>query len=256
MSHHDKVWTALITSIKNSLPDTFPTYPADPSQINRTIDHTLLAPNATPEQIDTLCDEAIAHQFATVCVRLTHVQQAVHKLRASPNVGVACVVGFHEGTHPTFVKAQEAQEAVALGATELDMVLNYPLLKDRQYTAVYEDILGVRTAAPSPSAQLKVILETSQLSREEIIAGSVIACVAGADYIKTSTGFNGPGARVEDVALMRAVAEKIGYGTRVKASGGVRSREDCVRMVEAGAERIGSSSGVTIMSGMEGSSAY
>ncbi|KAL4892948.1 DUF171-domain-containing protein [Aspergillus ambiguus] len=237
MSYDNNEWPSVIASISDSLPDTFPTYPADASQINRTIDHTLLAVDATPAQIDTLCEEAIAHQFATVCVRLAYVQQAAQKLQSSPDVGVACVVGFHEGTHPTANKAQEAREAVQLGASELDMVLNYPLLKERRYREVYDDVVGVRTAAPS--VRLKVILETSQLSRDEIIASSVIACMAGADYIKTSTGFNGPGARVDDVALMRATAEKIGRGTRVKASGGVRTREDCLRMVEVGAERIG-----------------
>ncbi|RAL06442.1 DUF171-domain-containing protein [Aspergillus ibericus CBS 121593] len=241
----DAEWAALISSIQQSLPTTFPSYDIS-SEINRTIDHTQLALTATEQQIDDLCQEAIQHQFATVCVRLNHVSRAVQNLQGHPAVGIACVVGFHEGTYTTTEKTTEAQEAVKLGATELDMVLNYPLLQEGKYVDVYMDVLEVRNAAPAPVG-LKVILETSQLTREQIVAGSVLACMAGADYIKTSTGFNGPGASVENVALMRATANLVGKGTKVKASGGVRSREDCRKMLEVGAERIGSSSGVKIM---------
>ncbi|KAF9888382.1 hypothetical protein FE257_008660 [Aspergillus nanangensis] len=240
-------WASLIARIQDTLPATFPSYLApEKSQISRTVDHTLLALDATEQQVDTLCTEALEHGFATVCVRPRHVKHSVNKLQGGHQVGVACVVGFHEGTYPTPAKEQEARDAVEQGATELDMVLNYPQLKEGQFADVYLDVLGVRNAAPSP-VLLKVILETSQLSRDEVIAGSVIASMAGADYIKTSTGFNGPGASVENVALMRAIAELVGKGTRVKASGGVRSREDCVRMLQAGAGRIGTSSGVKIM---------
>ncbi|PYH61927.1 DUF171-domain-containing protein [Aspergillus niger CBS 101883] len=241
----DAEWATLISSIQQSLPTNFPSYDVS-SEINRTIDHTQLALTATEQQIDDLCQEAIQHRFATVCVRLNHVSRAVQNLQEHPAVGVACVVGFHEGTYKTDEKTAEVKEAVSLGASELDMVLNYPLLQAGKYMDVYTDVLEVRKAAPAPVG-LKVILETSQLSREQIIAGSVLACVAGADYIKTSTGFNGPGASLENVTLMRATANLVGKGTKVKASGGVRSAEDCRKMLQAGAARIGSSSGVKIM---------
>ncbi|KAE8151895.1 putative RNA methyltransferase-domain-containing protein [Aspergillus avenaceus] len=248
----DIEWAARISDIEKSLPDAYPEYPApSPTEVNRTIDHTQLALTATEEQINQLCVEASQSRFATVCVRLNWVSRAVQQLKESPDVTVACVVGFHEGMYETSEKEQEAQHAVKLGASELDMVLKYPLLKEGKYTDVYRDILGVRQAAPSPIT-LKVILETSQLTRKEIIAGSAIACLAGADFIKTSTGFNGPGANVDNVALMRAVANQVGTDSKVKASGGVRSAGDCFRMLQAGAERIGSSSGVKIMQELRG----
>ncbi|KAL4942228.1 hypothetical protein BDV06DRAFT_212038 [Aspergillus oleicola] len=249
-------WETLISQIKASLPQTISTEQIPIStQINRTIDHTQLAPSATKDQITELCTQASAYQFATVCVRLNHVEQTVQELYSAPNVGVACVVGFHEGMYETSEKEDEARKAVAAGATELDMVLKYPLLKEKQYIEVYEDILGVRNVAPAPVG-LKVILETSQLSRDEIIAGSVLSCLAGADYIKTSTGFNGAGASPENVALMYAVAKVVGKGTKVKASGGVRSAEDCIKMLRAGAERIGASSGVKIVQEVQGEKCY
>ncbi|KAL2853929.1 hypothetical protein BJY01DRAFT_206153 [Aspergillus pseudoustus] len=245
-------WEASISSYEKRLSEVSTDQQASiTSQVNRTIDHTQLALAATEEQIDELCAQASKYQFATVCVRLNYVQRAVQKLSDSPDVGVACVVGFHEGMYETSEKEEEAREAVGFGATELDMVLKYPLLKSKQYVDVYEDILAVRSAAPSPIG-LKVILETSQLSREEIIAGSVISCLAGADYIKTSTGFNGAGALVENVALMFETAKLVGKGTKVKASGGVRTAADCLKMLKAGAERIGASSGVKIVQELEG----
>ncbi|KAL4783034.1 hypothetical protein BJX76DRAFT_358374 [Aspergillus varians] len=244
-------WEALISSTKNALSQTPDQQAPAPPQINRTIDHTQLALSATAEQINELCAQASKYQFATVCVRLKHVEQAVQNLHDTPNVGIACVVGFHEGMYETSEKEDEARKAVKLGATELDMVMKYPLLQTKQYVDVYEDILGVRRAAPAPVG-LKVILETSQLTRDEIVAGSVIACLAGADYIKTSTGFNGAGASVENVALMYQTARIVGRGTRVKASGGVRSAADCIKLLRAGAERIGASSGVKIVQELEG----
>lgn len=243
----DEKWAALIRTTANWLPKTFEKQPAPvPSAINRAIDHTLLDVSATESQIDALCDQAKEYQFASVCVRLPHVERAVQNLKDTPEIGVACVVGFHEGTCRTSEKEHEAREAERLGASELDMVLNHPLLKQGKYTEVYEDVLAVRRAAPSP-VKLKVILETSQLDRFFIIAGSVLSCMAGADYIKTSTGFNGPGASEENVALMRATADLVRKGCKVKASGGVRTAEVCIRMLKAGADRIGTSSGVKIM---------
>lgn len=188
---------------------------------------------------------------------------AIDRLKGS-SVVVACVVGFHEGSQATSDKARqatsvhgnliiefrlltscsEADEAVKAGAAELDMVLNWPALKNKDYERLYTDIAAVRNMAPHPVV-LKVILETSQLSRSEIIAGCKIAQAARADFVKTSTGFNGPGASLENVRLMKAV---VGTDVKVKASGGVKTVNECVAMMEAGAERIGTSSGVWIMS--------
>ena len=147
------------------------------------------------------------------------------------------------GLGSELICGSEAKDAVRVGAKELDMVLNYVQLKEKLYSEVYTDITAVRSVAPHPVI-LKVILETSQLSRHEIIAGCKVAEAAGADFVKTSTGFNGPGATEEDVRLMRSV---VGQNLKVKASGGVKTVSDCIAMMEAGAERIGASSGVSIM---------
>ncbi|WEW57551.1 hypothetical protein PRK78_003018 [Emydomyces testavorans] len=240
-------WSSLIRQIKASLPSPIPisTRPVpEPASIAQTIDHTQLSLSATQSDIDALCAEARQYNFAAVCVRANYVSRAVQNLEGT-SIGVACVVGFHEGTHSTAEKVSEAKEAVQKGANELDMVMNYPLLKEGRYMEVFEDIFAVRNAARD--VRLKVILETSQLSKDEIIAGCVVSCLAGADYVKTSTGFNGPGASAENVALMRAVCDLVNKHVKVKASGGVRTAEDCVRMIQAGAERIGASAGVKIL---------
>lgn len=208
----------------------------------QTIDHTLLKLDTDETSIDRLCTEAINHSFKTVCVRPPWVSRAVHNLHDT-NVGVACVVGFHEGTYPTADKVAEAATALQAGATELDMVMNYPLLQQGHFLEVLEDVSAVRKVAPG-DAVLKVILETSQLSRFDIVAGCVIAELAGANFVKTSTGFNGPGATIENVRLMKAA---VGNRVMVKASGGVRTLGSCEAMIRAGAHRIGTSSGVVIM---------
>lgn len=188
-------------------------------------------------------------------MRANYVSRAVKNLEGSA-VGVACVIGFHEGTYSTEEKVAETKKAVGDKATELDMVLNYPWLKAGRYQDVYEDILAVRNASKIvDGVELKVILETAQLSREEIIAGCVISCLADVDYVKTSTGFNGPGASVENVALMRSVADAVKGEVKVKASGGVRTAEDCVKMIRAGAARIGASAGMKIVQGALGGKA-
>lgn len=244
---NDQEWTTYIEALKAQLPQSFPERqtPA-PSTINRTIDHTLLSESATEQQIDTLCEEAKTYHFASVCVRLPHVARAAQILKPCPEVAVACVVSFPGGMATTAEKVKEAQEAIELGATELDMVMKYPLLKEGRYAEVFGDIAAVRDAA-RPPITLKVILETSQLTLDEVVAGSLVAGMAGADFVKTSTGFKGEGATTGNVGLMRAVMDLMGKGGRVKASGGVRTREGCEGMLRAGADRIGSSSGVAIM---------
>ncbi|KAJ5652171.1 hypothetical protein N7507_009597 [Penicillium longicatenatum] len=242
---NDPDWDALISILKERVPDRSLPKLQVPLNIPRLIDHTLLSESARPEQIDALCAEAKEHNFATVCVRPNYVARAAANLKDT-DIGVACVVGFPEGTHDTKVKVREAIEAVSQGATELDMVINYPKLKEGGYTAVYNDIMAVRGAAPSPT-KLKAILETSQLNRDQLIAASIVACTARVDFIKTSTGFCGGGADVQSVKVMHIVAELCFSGCLVKASGGIKSAEDCLRMLKAGAMRIGTSSGVKIM---------
>lgn len=184
-----------------------------------------------------------------VCVRLNFVTQAVQELKAHPSIGIACVIGFHEGTQPTTSKLSEATQAIAEGATELDVVLNRVHLQASQYIEVYSELQQLR--ALSSTVTLKLIFETSHLSRSEIIKASVLAHAANFDYIKTSTGFAGRGASADDTLLMRGcclyLSSTEGEMMKVKASGGIRGYEDAKKMIELGAERIGASSGVKIV---------
>lgn len=244
----DAEWVTMIAKLMEPGPDQYRPLspPASPLQIPAMIDHTLLKEPIERQQIDTLCHEAKEHGFATVCVRLPHVAQAAANLKDTPKVGVACVVGFPEGTYDTQDKVKEAREAVAQGARELDMVINYPKLKSGEYMAVYKDIQAVREAAPSP-VLLKAIIEASELDKDQIIAATIIACMAGVDFVKTSTGYKGP-ATTDQVTIMRSSAQAAGYHTvGIKASGGIRNAADSLRMVKAGATRIGASAGVNIV---------
>lgn len=242
----DEEWKTYIDKVTAQLPERLVSQEAIPLGINRMIDHTLLQKDVDPSRIDNLCQEAKEHGFASVCVRPEHVSRAAASLKDTPHIKVASVVGFHEGTFPTEHKVQEAKEAVANGAGELDMVINWPLLKQQKYTGVYRDILAVRQACPPPVA-LKAIIETSQLDKQEVMAATLVACRAEVDWVKTSTGFNGPGARVDDISFMNLIASL--YGIRhcqIKASGGIKNAYQCVRMIKAGARRIGTSAGVAI----------
>ncbi len=214
------------------------------------IDHTLLKPEASAEAVRQLCHEAREHGFASVCVNSCRVPLAAAELRGS-SVVVCAVVGFPLGAMDSDAKAFEAKKAVEAGAREIDMVINIGALKDEAYDLVEEDIRKVKQECGS--LVLKVILETCLLSKEEIVRACEIARRAGADYVKTSTGFSKGGATVEDVALMRRT---VGSAMGVKASGGVRSRKDALAMIEAGASRIGASSGVAILGGDAGESGY
>lgn len=247
----DAEWETIITNLRGELPARSYSQPVIPSEIPGMIDHTLLTVGVEADRINKICDEALEHEFASVCVRLENVPRAVQRLKHARKTVVACVVGFHEGTYATAKKVQEAQEAVAQGAQELDMVINYPLLKQGKYTAVYEDVLAVRKAAPAPVI-LKAIIETSQLEKDEIIAASMICCMAEVDFVKTSTGLKGGGANVEDVTTMRLVADRCGTKkAKVKASGGIRSASDCKKLIQAGADRIGTSAGVLIVKAVD-----
>jgi deoxyribose-phosphate aldolase len=214
-----------------------------PGDIAKLIDHTLLKPDATYAQIDTLCDEAVKYGFASVCVNPFYVKRCAARLRGSP-VLVCTVIGFPLGATPTEGKALEGRRAIRDGARELDMVINVGALKSGDLRAVYDDIRAVSEVAKDGGVLLKVIIETSLLTDEEKIAACVAAKKARANFVKTSTGFAKGGATAHDVALMaEAVEHKLG----VKASGGVASAEDARKMILAGATRIGASVGVKIV---------
>jgi len=208
------------------------------------IDHTLLKLDATEAQVKLLCQEARAHQFGAVCVRLKFVEACVGELKGS-GVKTAAVAGFPLGTDDPLEKIREAEAAIQLGAEEIDMVMQVPLLKERKLREVYIDIRQVVRACGK--VPVKVILETCLLDQEEKLLACAIAKAAGAAYLKTSTGFSTGGATVEDIALLRRVA-LLDMG--VKASGGVRTQADAIRMVLAGADRIGTSAGVTLITGI------
>lgn len=213
------------------------------ADLARTIDHTLLKPDATAAQIDRLCDEARAHDFAAVCVNPCWVARCAARLRGS-RVAVCTVIGFPLGANETTVKAEEARRALAAGAAEVDMVVNLGALKGGDQAAVQDDIAAVRAAAAG--ATLKVIIETALLTDAEKTTVCRLAVAAGADFVKTSTGFAAGGATAADVALMRAA---VGPECGVKASGGIRDRAAALAMLAAGADRLGTSAGVAIVQG-------
>lgn len=222
-----------------------PTEACDP--IAHMIDHTLLKPNATQEEIGKLCEEAKKFCFSSVCVNPTYVPLAAQLLRGS-GVKVCTVVGFPLGSTTPTVKAIEARDAIANGADEIDMVMNVGALKSGNEQLVLDDIRAVREATRGKI--LKVILETSLLTKEEKIKACKLAKKAGADFVKTSTGFSSGGATVEDIALMREV---VGPEMGIKASGGVRDYEFAKKLVKAGATRIGASASVAIATGKKAS---
>lgn len=222
---------------------------AVPADMAKLIDHTLLKPEASREEVVKLCEEARKHRFASVCVNTTWVPLCKAML-ANTSVMVCAVVGFPLGAMTPAAKAYEAREAVRQGAREIDMVINIGALKSRDYETVFEDICRVVKA--SAPAGVKVILETSALTQEEKIIACALSKLAGAAFVKTSTGFGKGGATVEDVALMRSL---VGSELGVKASGGVRTAEDVVKMAAAGANRIGASASVAIVSGTSGDGA-
>lgn len=212
-------------------------------ELAKLIDHTALKPETTKAQITQLCKEAKEYGFASVCVNPTWVKLAA-ELLAGSDVKVCTVIGFPLGANTSVVKAFEAKDAIANGAGEVDMVINIAALKDKDDTLVESDIRAVVEAANG--TLVKVIIETSLLSDEEKVRACEIAVKAGTDFVKTSTGFSTGGATKEDVALMR---KTVGPTIGVKASGGVRTKQDVEDMVAAGATRIGASAGVAIVSG-------
>jgi deoxyribose-phosphate aldolase len=214
------------------------------AELARRIDHTLLKPDAMREEIRTLCEEARAHGFHAVCVNPVFVRESRRLLDGSP-VRVCSVVGFPLGADAPGVKAAAAREAIEDGAGEIDMVLQIGALKSRDLALVREDLRGVIEVCRAGRALSKVILETCLLSRDEKEIACDLCMEAGADFVKTSTGFSSGGATVEDVALMSGRVAARGLG--VKASGGIRTRADALRMLAAGATRLGTSRSVQIV---------
>ena len=216
-------------------------------ELNRMIDHTILKPEATEAAVQKIIDEAKEYNFFSVCINPCWVAFASEQL-ADTDVAVCTVIGFPLGANTPEVKAYEAADAIKNGANEVDMVINIGALKSQQYDHVRKDIQGI-VAAAKGKALVKVIIETALLTDEEKVKACELAKEAGADFVKTSTGFSTGGAKVADIRLMR---ETVGPDMGVKASGGVHNAEEALAMIEAGATRIGASTGVAIVSGATG----
>ncbi len=219
-------------------------------KLNKYIDHTILKPETTQEQVEKILSEAKEYDFASVCVNPTWVSLAAESLKDS-DVKVCTVIGFPLGANTSAVKAFETEDAIANGADEIDMVINVGALKAGNDDLVLDDIKAVVDA--SGDKLVKVIIETCLLTDDEKVRACQLSKEAGADYVKTSTGFSTGGATVADVALMR---KTVGPDMGVKASGGARSYEDAIAFIEAGASRIGASSGVAIMNGAQADGDY
>ncbi|HCS29731.1 MAG: deoxyribose-phosphate aldolase [Enterococcus italicus] len=216
-------------------------------ELNRMIDHTILKADATRESVQTIIDEAKKHHFYSVCVNPTWVAFASEQLKNEP-VAVCTVIGFPLGANTSATKAFETTDAIQNGADEVDMVINIGALKDGDDAYVRQDIEAV-VAAAKDRALVKVIIETALLTEEEIIRACELAKLAGADFVKTSTGFSRAGAKVEHIRIMRAT---VGPEMGVKASGGIHNEAEAVAMVEAGATRLGTSASIAIISGQTG----
>lgn len=223
----------------------------DKAQIARMIDHTILKAEATEKEVLNLCKEAIEHNFASVCINPSMVSLAATALEGT-DVKVCTVIGFPLGATTTEVKAFETKNVIEKGATEVDMVINIGKLKERNLEYVKNDIKAVVGAAKG-KALTKVIIETCLLTDEEKVIACQLSKESGADFVKTSTGFSTGGATAADIKLMR---ETVGADMGVKASGGVRSREDAIAMIENGATRIGASASIAICEGTKSNSNY
>ncbi|MEX1311632.1 MAG: deoxyribose-phosphate aldolase [Candidatus Sulfomarinibacteraceae bacterium] len=221
-----------------------------PAGLAQYIDHTVLKADVPPERIDTLCDEAMQYRFAAVCINPVWVRRAARRLRGS-GVKVASVCGFPLGANVPEIKAMEARRAIRDGAREIDMVINVGALKAGDHELVRRDIAGVSDACREVGALNKVIIEACYLTDEEKVVACRLAQLARADFVKTSTGFGTGGATIFDVALMR---ETVGLKMGVKAAGGIHDADDARAMITAGANRIGASAGIRIVTGDEGGS--
>jgi len=211
--------------------------------LSKYIDHTILKPEATKEDIKRICEEAKEYKFKAVCINPIYVKYASEVLK-NTDVLVATVIGFPLGNNLPKVKAYETELALEDGADEIDMVINIAAVKNKEYILVKNDIESVVKA--SKDKVVKVIIETCLLTKEEIVKSSEIILEAGANFVKTSTGFSTGGAEIEDVELIKSVVKN---KAKIKASGGIRNREKAIKMIEAGADRIGASSSINIVKG-------
>jgi len=223
---------------------------AKPKNIASYIDHTLLKPEATKKDIRTLCEEAVANQFYAVCVN-SGMLSTCREILKNTKVKIASVVGFPLGACESSIKSYETTRAFNLGAHEVDMVLNIGALKGGEFDYVEKEIISVVRAAEGNI--VKVILETSLLTHDEKIRACELSLAAGAHFVKTSTGFGGGGATVEDIQLMKKI---VGTKAAVKASGGIKNYEQALALIDAGATRLGTSSGVQLVSGKEAKDGY
>lgn len=219
------------------------------SKIYAHIDHTLLKPFSTWEDIEKLCDEAVEYKTASVCIPQSYIERINKKY--GDELSICTVIGFPLGYNLTESKIVEAKKAIEYGASEIDMVVNISDVKNGDYEKVEEEIKAIKEAVGEKV--LKVIIETCYLTKEEKIAMCKAVTNAGADYIKTSTGFGTDGARMEDVLLFK---EHIGENVKIKAAGGVRTKEDLIAFIEAGCDRIGTSSAIKMLKGEENKSEY
>jgi len=239
-THHEANFTEILS---RSAP------PADSvprrTELASMIDHTLLRADATRAEIERLCREAVEHHFASVCVHLAHAPVCRPLLEGS-GVRLGTVAGFPLGATSTSVKLFETEEALRAGAREVDMVINVGMMKDARYAELAAEIAAVSRATHRGGGICKVIIETALLTDTEKLRACLLARESGADFVKTSTGFSSKGATEEDVALMRLA---VGPGTGVKAAGGIRTIDDALKMIRAGANRSGTSSGVQILAG-------
>jgi deoxyribose-phosphate aldolase len=216
----------------------------NPQELAGYIDHTLLKPNITKEQINQLCSEAIEYNFASVCIPPYYVPQAYDLLKENDSVKVCTVIGFPLGYDTTSSKVESIKKAIEQGADELDAVVNIPAIKDRDWKTVKYDLEAMRTITRLNDKLLKIIFETCYLTKEEIEKLAHLCVELNIDYLKTSTGFGTGGATIEDVQLMKSIA---GDNAKIKASGGIRTTEDAMKMIKAGASRIGASAGIKIV---------
>ncbi|ASP28166.1 deoxyribose-phosphate aldolase [Spiroplasma corruscae] len=219
-------------------------------KLSKYIDHTILKPDATKEEIKKLCEEALEYNFATVCINPYRIKDAISYLKDS-NVGITTVIGFPLGANITEVKVLETKKAIDDGASEIDMVINIGAVKDQDWEYVYDDMKAIKLAAGSNI--VKVILENCLLTKNEIIKCCELAVKAGLDFVKTSTGFSKSGATFEDVRLMKMTVKD---NCKVKAAGGVRTTLDALEMIKSGADRLGTSGGVNIVKGEDNKNTY
>lgn len=240
-THHREEVDRVLAAARACVPPERPRISA--TEIAGLIDHTLLRPDATITDVEKLCAEATRHRFASVCVNPVFILLC-RALTAGSHLPLCTVAGFPLGAGATETKAAEAEQAIREGAAEIDMVMNIGLLRSGQYRFVSDDIRAVTSVVQKHRKLCKVILETCLLTDAEKIRACLLARAAGADFVKTSTGFAAGGATVDDVSLLRLT---VGSGMGVKASGGIRTYEDAISMIAAGANRIGTSSGVPIV---------